>query len=158
MYLAKYFAASLFLSLVITGSAFSQDAVEKERQRFVGTWTVESFELDGLRATQEQLKEWNLRFMFTEKTCKILADDTISRARGVSSESPAHDYDLTLEKSVNGITMVPFIAAGIELEGIYRLEGDVLKLCFSENGVRPEGFPDNSADHRVIVLRRIMKR
>jgi uncharacterized protein (TIGR03067 family) len=112
--------------------ADDKGAVEKELQKFQGTWTVERVEAGGKELPIDQFKGMTVTFQGDKYTVKI-GDETIQTATQKldPSKSP---------KTLDG-TVAEGPHKGTVILGIYEISGDTLKVCFDPEGKkRPTEF------------------
>ena len=117
-------------------------AASKEREKFLGTWAVHSFEENGTTKSADKFKGYTYAFAGTAcdhgdktKTRFLFALDP--------EKTPAH-IDLRIDLGSTDL-------------GIYKLEGDTLTLCIKpgKDGPRPDKFesPEGSGTY-VLTLKR----
>jgi uncharacterized protein (TIGR03067 family) len=113
---------------------------EGDRDKFQGSWTVSTGEKAGRKAPPEGLDAVRMTFTggkFTWKTGEKVTEGTFS---------------LDATKTPREISMS---AEGKKLAGIYRLEGDELKICVGLGDDRPTDFATKAgAKALLLVLKR----
>jgi len=130
------------LFVVAAGLLVAADAKEdlkKELDKLKGNWSVTAVEVPkGEKGPSDnELKQ--LKVVFT--------DDKMSIKFGDEEDKPA-TYKLDPSKKPKEIDAT---RGDKTLKGIYALEGDTLKICFSEKGERPKEFKAD-ADTRAAVM------
>ena len=113
---------------------------EGDTDKLQGSWTVAAGEKAGQNAPPEGLKAVRMTFTgakFTWKTGQDVTEGTFS---------------LDATKTPKEITMS---AEGKKLAGIYRLDGDELKICMGRGDDRPSDFATKAgAKTLLLVLKR----
>jgi uncharacterized protein (TIGR03067 family) len=132
-------AVGVFMML-LAGRFLTVHAAERDGEKIEGTWALTAGEKSGRSAPEEGLKDVVLTFtggMFTWKTGD-------KETRGTFSLDPA--------RSPRQISLG---VQGKEIAGIYRLDGDELKICISAGGDRPTEFASrDGAKTALLVLKR----
>src|SRR2546423_10706859 len=146
---------TLFCALGLTASggagARADDAadVEKELQKFQGTWTFESVEAGGKEVPAAEFKGITVTFEGDKYTVKN-GDEVIQAATQKldPSKSPK-TLDVTVAEGPN---------KGAVMLGIYEISGDTLKVCFDPEGKkRPTEFKSASGSQTLVVHKRVKK-
>lgn len=108
----------------------SEDAAKAEAKKLHGTWVVVSVEGDGEKVPTEILRKEAVRF--------VIAPDGITIK--VDGEIKAEDR-YTLNPKADPKTIDLSGKEGRKALGIYSLEGDRLRICWTERGeTRPREF------------------
>ena len=139
-------AALALLSTVLpllAADAPRDDAPRDDADRLDGVWKVVSAEDGGRKTPEEVVKELRL----------TVARDVITYK--VGEKSTRWRYKLDPEKKPKWIDLTD---EGRVMPGIYEVDGDTLRICFSERGGddRPTAFESkpNSSNDVLIVLKR----
>jgi uncharacterized protein (TIGR03067 family) len=130
--------ATAALMVLLAGRlATVQAGGEGDVEKFRGTWTVSGCEKAGQKAPAEEVKKLGLIFTESEFTWKTGAHDV----QGT--------FSLDATKSPRQITMSH---EGKKLAGIYRLEGDELKICISHGDDRPVDFTTKDGTMTMLLV------
>jgi uncharacterized protein (TIGR03067 family) len=126
--------AILFCVLGFTATASWADDkpdVEKELKKFQGAWTFESSESGGQKFPADQLKDLVLTFDGAKHTVKNGSALIQAGTQTIDPSKSPKAIDVTLtEGPTKGVML-----------GIYEIDGDTLKVCFSMGGKnRPTEF------------------
>ena len=133
-------------------AASPESAIEKEKEKLVGTWNVASVQVEGRRFPAEGLQ--GFQFIFTA--------DSLTRKQGGKAESGA-GYRLDPSKSPKWIDMTG-VTDGKErsVPGLYKLDGDTLTLCFradykklgtiNETQKRPQKLDGGEGSEQVLMI------
>jgi len=119
--------------------------VREELRSLQGVWRVVALQLQGQKATPQQLEEVKPTLTFEGETA-------------VFQSGPGVERDVRVR--LGGTRMLPeidFIGAQKRLEkGVYRLNGETLTICFAANGEeRPGGLaPSSERIYWLMVLKR----
>lgn len=127
-----------FAVLVLGGPAPRDDGrrddplVESEMRRLQGIWTLDSMEIDGRPASEEQTRGWIL----------VIEGDQYNPGSGQTSVE--YTFRIDPHRNPKGIDLVPHDGThrGRTLRGVYEIRGETLVICrvrFPE-GERPAGF------------------
>jgi uncharacterized protein (TIGR03067 family) len=119
------------LALFILSSAATTaraDAKDDELKKMKGTWTVVSATKDGEPMPENEMKDATF----------VFEGDTISMVKGDRKE-PVTVKAIDTSKTPNQIDLQPPAGGAEKIEGIYKLDGDTLELCFKKMG-RPADF------------------
>jgi uncharacterized protein (TIGR03067 family) len=131
------------LVIVAMGLLVAADAKDKEAKdedKLKGTWVLESEEQDG---SKQAAKDPPIKVTFT-------AD-----GKGKAENGPGGPLDLTYElDATKKPKHIRITAEGIDMKGIYKIDGDALTLCLvkGDSGDRPNDFVTNSGDGRTLVV------
>ncbi len=123
--------------------------VEKELEKFQGTWTFEFVETGGKEIPAGLFKDMTVTFEGDKYTVKK-GDEVIQAATQKlhPSKSPKA-FDVTTTEGPN---------KGKILLGIYEFSGDTLKVCFDPDGKkRPTEFKGASGSQTLVVHKRVKK-
>ena len=116
--------AAVLLVPVLSGEEGKKPA--KDEDAIKGAWTMESGTRGGEAASEKLVKNFRVTFA---------ADGKLTVRTKDKDEEGTFKLDATKKpKEIN------FGVNGKNLEGIYTLEGDTLKLCVAEEGGRPAEF------------------
>jgi uncharacterized protein (TIGR03067 family) len=128
--------------LLLSAAAAQEDAAKKELQKLKGTWTVVSAEREG-----KAFKIEGDKFTFADGKVTIKTRDR------------ADDFTCKLDPTATPmiIDLIPTDEKrkGEAMEGIYKLDGDELKICvFRPGGVkeRPAEFATKPGSNRILVV------
>jgi uncharacterized protein (TIGR03067 family) len=122
------------------------DAAKKDRDRMQGTWTVASATHGGKQAPAERIKAMRL----------VIAGDKITVKEGEVHEEAT--FTLAPDQKPPAIDVTPGRASRKTIRGIYKLEGDELKICWVREGERPKEFASkDGSDAILLVLKREKK-
>ena len=121
------------------------EAIKKDRKQMAGTWRVISYEKDGKKAPADQL----------EKTRSILSDDgkaTVQRDGKTIAEGNIK-IDPTKKPKQSEATYTEGELKGKTVLGIYEVDGDSMKICFSLPGKdRPTEFSSKPGSGHVLIV------
>ena len=134
---------------VLAGAAASEDdASKKESERLQGRWRSVSFEADGKKASEDQLKQRTITYTGDRWTVREGEKVIVAGTQKLDPSKTPHEIDsLITEGEGKGITML----------GIYEFKGDTFKVCFDPQGKeRPRDFTPK-AGRFVGVIRREKK-
>jgi len=132
------------LSLVlIAAPAFAAD---KDREALQGTWKIEKATRGGMEMPAEMRDKVTLEFK---------GDEAIVHEPG--KDEPA-TYTLDATKSPKTINIKPKKDEK-QVQGIYELSGDTLKICFArEGGERPSKFESPEGSNLMLMeMKRVKK-
>ena len=121
-----------------------REAARKDLERLQGTWVVVSMEREGEAIPQEELKG---RTCVYEKDSFTLRSGDQPRRRGIVTLDASRKTKAINTWDMDG----PYADATVP--GIYDLNGDTLKLCFSRPGAeRPAEFTTKSGSGLILVV------
>jgi uncharacterized protein (TIGR03067 family) len=137
-------ACKLILAILAV-IAFAVDKPETDREKIQGVWLVESLQEDGKAAPDEKA--------ITEV---VIKDDKIILKYAKLRHEAINTFQLDGSTKLKSLDIT---APGLKgsLPGVYQLEGDNLKLCWSTNprGMRPEEFvTKENSGRRLAILKR----
>jgi uncharacterized protein (TIGR03067 family) len=129
------------------------DDKKKDEERIQGTWTVVSHEMVGKKTPAADLKAWPKW---------IIKDGTITANDGKKKQVIPYKLDPSKEPKAIDLTMeLPIDGKGKKTYPyIYELDGDTLKLCWSEKAPdhRPTKFAgDEKSGQAMMILKREKK-
>jgi len=116
-----------------------------DEEKFQGTWSIASMETMGMEANDEKIK--SAKIVFTAGRVKV----------HMNGEEMDLGYKLDPGKKPKQIDIIEIGGGGKEQvhQGIYVLEGDTVKICFSHAGnARPTEFTTNGSADKMITLKR----
>jgi uncharacterized protein (TIGR03067 family) len=149
-----------FLMIVAAGLLLAadstDDAIQQEKEKLIGTWKVASVEANGQKIPEEAIRDFE--FIFTA--------DALTRKKNGKAESGA-GYRLDPSKSPKWMDMTGTTDGKEQsIPSLYTLNGDSLTLCFradykkkdrklNEVQKRPEKLEGGEGSEQVLmVLRR----
>lgn len=136
--------AALIVGWSLAAGAAPDDAAKKDLALLQGEWSMVSFEIDGRKSAPEDVKKGK-RICQGNETTLTSDGQLFFKARFTldpTKKPKAIDY-MSLEGAWNGKS----------LQGIYEVEGDMLKFCLAEPGVdRPKEFSANQGSGHVVVV------
>ncbi len=143
MKVTKILAPSLAL-FVLGFHGFALAADKSDLVPLQGTWTMESFILNGETIPEEQTKTGRLVISGTEYRAQF-GDSAASATLGVDSSKNPRAIDFTFNTGP---------LKGKTIEGIYRLEGDKLTICRAllEGEERPKEFASPAESGVLVVI------
>jgi uncharacterized protein (TIGR03067 family) len=116
----------------------------KDLERLQGTWIVVSMEREGEAMPKEEIEGRNCVY---DKDAFTLKAGDQARRFGLVTLDPSRKPKAINTWDLNG----PYTDATVP--GIYELEGDTLKLCFSRPGAsRPTEFSTKSGGGLILVV------
>ncbi len=134
----------LFAAITLIGAEPPTDASKKDLDRIQGQWTVQQAQRDGKDASPEARDKMTVKIDGN----KLTIDDTES-ARAESAE-------LTLDPSKSPATVeLKVTRPGHQetLQGIYKIDGDMLSICWTKNGgARPTEFATKAGSDQVLFV------
>jgi uncharacterized protein (TIGR03067 family) len=136
---------SLMLFAFGLGTATAQDdQAKKDLEKLQGSWKAETAIMGGEKAPAEQLAKMGLTFKGNEV---------------IPAENPKDVATIKLDPSKKPAQMDLTEKNKTVSQGIYEIDGDTLKLCFSEPGEgRPKTFESPKGKPTFfLVLKRVKK-
>ena len=147
--------ATLFYTLGLFASggpgvwADDKADVEKELNKFQGTWTFESVEAGGKKLPADQFQGITVTFEGDKYAVKK-GDEVVEAA--TQKLDPSKSPKTLDAKVTDGPNK------GAVILGIYEISGDTLKVCFDPEGKkRPTEFKGESGSQTLVVHKRVMK-
>jgi uncharacterized protein (TIGR03067 family) len=132
---------------VVLGLPAWADDAAKELEKLQGTWTVASAQEGGTEQADEKSKKLSI----------LIKEDLFSFK--FEGQPKTLDMKLKLDPSAKpkAVDLASTIRNGQVAHGIYELDGDQLKLCWSRRGkTRPDGFSTKPGDDRIfLTLKRV---
>jgi uncharacterized protein (TIGR03067 family) len=123
------------------------DDAAKELEKLQGTWTVASVQDGGEERADEKSKKVSI----------VIKGDVFSFK--MEGQPKTLDMKLKLDPSAKpkAVDLASTIREGQVAHGIYALDGDELKICWSRNAkARPDGFKTKPGDDRMFfTLKRV---
>jgi uncharacterized protein (TIGR03067 family) len=146
----RFCVVSLICAVACTALADDKAEVEKEANKFQGTWTIESSVSDGQALPAESLKGLVVIFEGDKHTVKN-GDEVIQV--GTQKIDPSKS-----PKTID-VTMTEGPSKGAVMLGIYEFDGDTMKACFDPSGKkRPTEFKSEvGSGYFVNVHKRLKK-
>jgi len=135
--------------VVFAASGAAQDDVEKEIKKLQGSWKVIRSEVNGITIPLTAYK----------KVVVTIKDSTIQFKDGDKVyEEIAFDIDIEAKPKEIDYRYVAGLKKGVRENGIYKLDGDELTLCMSQQKQpRPKDFvPKKGAGTQILTLKRIV--
>lgn len=141
----------LVLALALLASFARADGPKPEAaDAMQGTWTIDSFTLNGNQVDPDQLKNWRRVVDRNHVTWKSGDQTMIELDIQFDSSKAPHTLDSTIKSGAS---------SGQTLLAIYELKDDKLTVCFANpGGSRPKEFsskPDSGQS--LYVARRVKK-
>jgi uncharacterized protein (TIGR03067 family) len=134
-------AAAAFLP---AGDAAQTDDARKELARLEGTWHLVGREIEGKKATPEEVKK-------VDATLIIKGDKFTYKSQGAEVWQAVLKIDPTKTPRMIAATHVSGPLKGKTGQAVYKLEGDRLTVCFSYTK-RPTDFTTSEGSDRVLVV------
>jgi uncharacterized protein (TIGR03067 family) len=133
------------LGLVFTADG-DKEAAKKELDKFQGTWTIESLELEGKKQPEDASKGFKL----------VIKGDQFTSSQGDLVYKGYFKVDVGKKPKTIDITFTEGPEKGKTIVGIYELEGDTYKVCLNMNDKdRPKEFVSKEGSGHVLeVLKR----
>jgi uncharacterized protein (TIGR03067 family) len=128
----------------------AKDAAKAEMKKLEGTWVATSIEYDGEQVLGGEVKDVKLVISGDEISVKGAIPDADKYAKLTYKVDPS-----TTPKIID-VTFTVGADKGTVMEGIYKLEGDELRLCVQVFGKeRPGEFATQGGSNRALgVLKR----
>lgn len=141
----------VLLSVPLAAGDAKDEAIKKERQRFEGTWQVESLEFNGIPFSEEQAKAFKV---INEADGKwSIEQDGKVVASGTSVVDPSQSPKTVDLEQTEGA------GKGQRMLGIYEFGDDTRKVCFAGPGnARPTEFSSSVGRMQILaVLKKVKK-
>lgn len=124
--------------------------VEKELQKFQGTWTFESVEAGGQALSPDGLKGLILTFEGAKHTVKKGDEVVQVGTQKIDPSKAPKAIDVTMTEGPN---------KGAVMLGIYEIDGDTLKVCFDAEGKkRPTEFKSAPGSQTFVNVHKRVKK
>lgn len=118
----------LVLALAVAGDV-REDAIKAELQKFQGTWQLVSVETEGKAPTEDIIK--TIRVVIVGNKHTVHVGDQVA----------AKEIPFALDPTKKPKEVTDKLPDGMEIKGIYELDGDTLKSCVAPAGKdRPTEF------------------
>ena len=127
----------LIVGLVLVVGAPGQKDKSKPTPKIEGDWIVQSIEGEG------KDKKGEVRFTFTADLIKI------KEAGRDRSEDANYTVDLT--KTPGEIDIKPGKGVDIVVQGIIKIDGDTMQICFAMGAERPKEFKIEAGKPMILV-------
>lgn len=137
-------AASLTVGGGVLSAGGDDEAVKKDRKQMAGTWRVISYEREGKKTSAEQL----------EKTRSIISADgkAMVQREGKTIARGSIKIDPTKKPKQSEATYTEGELKGKTVQGIYEVDGDDMRICFSLPGKdRPTEFSSKPDSGHVLI-------
>ena len=143
--------AAALASLLVAGNLATADQGERTDNaetvvtgQLRGTWVAVSME----RAGKNELPPNNRELVFTFDAAKVKVTE------GMHTEEMSYQHREAKTPWEIDLTEVKGGPQGLTIKGIYRIDGDTLKLSFSIGGTRPTTFTSKDQESGVITFKR----
>jgi uncharacterized protein (TIGR03067 family) len=138
-------------SLLMVGNVATADQDERSDNadtvitgQLRGTWVAVTMERGGKTETAPNNRE----LVFTFDTAKVTVTE------GMHTEEMSYQHREAKTPWEIDLTEVKGGPQGLTIKGIYRIDGDTLKLAFSIGGTRPKTFTSSDNESGVIIFKR----
>jgi uncharacterized protein (TIGR03067 family) len=137
--------------LIATGTRADEKAdIEKERQKFQGTWAFESSAAGGQELPAADLKDFVLTFEGDKHTVKKGTDVIQVGTQKIDPAKTPKTIDVTITEGPS---------KGTVMLGIYEIDGDTLKVCFDASGKkRPTEFKSAPGSETFVNVHKRVKK
>jgi uncharacterized protein (TIGR03067 family) len=126
---------------VVLGAPAAKDAPKKEPPSIIGEWAGET----GVRGGKPDNPPPGTTITFSK-------DGKVLMKEGGDDKSQEGTYKADPKKDPAEIDIVPpAIEKGPTIVGIYKIEGDILTICFSMGGDRPKAFESPAGTQIMLV-------
>ena len=145
-------SAAVLLTMVIPAAALRGEDAQKDLDKLQGTWDVTSMERNGKAAPKDFVEKITVTF----KGDKMVMDGPLATAKGEEPVKPEFTVKLDPSKKPNALdtTALNGKFKGKTQLGIYKLEGDELKICLpnQEAKERPSDFKSPEGSDLVVMI------
>lgn len=152
MRLLSLFAVGLFASALVAAPVPKDKEKTKDEDAIQSTWKADKFENAGAPGGPPPGELEKIRFVFEK-------DGKLRVTGGPSGDEMTGTYKLDPAAKLKAIDMVVKDPSGREHTalGVYELDGDTLKLCFSDgdNKPRPEELKPDGKGVAVVTFTRV---
>lgn len=125
-------SCALLIAMSGLTSVRGDDKGEKDLKQFQGTWQVESKEIGGMKVPVEALTGW---------TVKYDGDKAVVLLKGKVFRAGTIKLDPSKTPKTIDFTITEGDTKGRVMLGVYKIDGDILKVCFDYEGKkRPTEF------------------
>lgn len=136
--------AAFVVGVGVLTAGGDNDAIKKDRKKMEGTWRVISYQKDGKKTPAEQLEK--TRSIFNADGTAMVQREGKTIAQGNikidPSKKPKQSEAIYTEGELKGKTVL----------GIYDIDGDNMKICFSLPGKdRPTEFSSKPDSGQVLI-------
>jgi putative heme-binding domain-containing protein/uncharacterized protein (TIGR03067 family) len=141
-------ACVLLVTSYASGAAAQDKAAKEDRfdpAQMVGTWTYVSAEKNGKKKDRDSLKDAKV----------LITKDRITLKGDAGTFVLQYTLDAGNRPVRISMKMTEGAAEGATAEGIIRVKGDKLTLCYATSGPAPKTFEaKDGSNHRLVVLKR----
>ena len=130
----------LFAALLLAADA-PKEEVKKDLERFQGTWTPTSVEVNGKAIPQDALRGTTMTIKAEKFTIKH-GEATVEGTIEIDPSKTPKAYDAVGKEQGKEVKSI----------GIYQFDGDTLKVCYTEKGERPKEFSSKSGTEQNTVI------
>jgi len=126
-------------SLLLAAPVPKAKAKPKDAELILGTWRVESVDVDGGQNVPRQSDLEKINFIYGEKDTLKMTDMNSMSMEGtfkIDSEAKLKSIDMTMKMSV------PVNSPERTILAVYELDGDTLKLCFAQGAPGKKERPE----------------
>ena len=136
---------ALAVVLLVAADKPKDDAGKKELDKLQGTWSYVSFEMNGEKMPEDQIKRMSITYEGNKWTVKEGDKVVVSGTQKLDPSKKPHEVDsLIVEGDGKGTTIL----------GIYEFNGDTMKACFDPAGKeRPKSFTSKEGQFVGVIKR-----